>query len=420
MIYIVDECMGRGKTCAAINMMNAAPPECKYLVVTPYLAEVHRFKTSCPKLHFAEPLSSDPERSKLSVLRELVSYGRNIVTTHALFKLIDTELFEEIKENGYELVLDEALEVYEVLNVSPKDRKIMLEKFIEFEDEDSDEELRRIKWKDPEYSGKLSVYKHAIEKGDWLAYSDNYWIKTFPLSFFDYFKNAYMMTYMFNGQYLGAAIKLEGIPHIRMYVGGNSPDTYHFSVTPVKRTPIDYRSLIRIVEKEKYNYIGDSRGALSKAWYKKHTTEKSLEPLKRNVYNFFFHYLNSPSENNIWTTFSDDGDVKVSWKDLLKGKGYTKGFLPCNIRGTNDYRDRTAVAYLVNRYPNTCLHNYFKRRGAEINQNDYALSEMLQFVWRSAIRDNKPIDLYVPSRRMRTLLKEWINILAEGGDVNDW
>jgi hypothetical protein len=34
---------------------------------------------------------------------------------------------------------------------------------------------------------------------------------------------------------------------------------------------------------------------------------------------------------------------------------------------------------------------------------------MIQFIWRSAIRDGKPIHLFVPSERMRTLLKDWMN-----------
>jgi hypothetical protein len=39
----------------------------------------------------------------------------------------------------------------------------------------------------------------------------------------------------------------------------------------------------------------------------------------------------------------------------------------------------------------------------------YALSSLIQWVWRSAIRDGKPIILYVPSSRMRGLLIKWLN-----------
>ena len=38
----------------------------------------------------------------------------------------------------------------------------------------------------------------------------------------------------------------------------------------------------------------------------------------------------------------------------------------------------------------------------------FALSALLQWIWRSQIRDGKPIQIYIPSERMRGLLKGWI------------
>jgi hypothetical protein len=54
-------------------------------------------------------------------------------------------------------------------------------------------------------------------------------------------------------------------------------------------------------------------------------------------------------------------------------------------------------------------------KGIEIDADQFALSEMVQFIWRSAIRDDKEILLYMPSRRMRGLLKEWIANIDNGG-----
>jgi len=36
------------------------------------------------------------------------------------------------------------------------------------------------------------------------------------------------------------------------------------------------------------------------------------------------------------------------------------------------------------------------------------LSEMVQWVWRSAIREGNEIVLYVPSERMRNLFTNWL------------
>ena len=37
-----------------------------------------------------------------------------------------------------------------------------------------------------------------------------------------------------------------------------------------------------------------------------------------------------------------------------------------------------------------------------------ALGALLQWAWRSQIRNGKPIDIYIPSERMRELLNNWI------------
>ena len=39
----------------------------------------------------------------------------------------------------------------------------------------------------------------------------------------------------------------------------------------------------------------------------------------------------------------------------------------------------------------------------------WALSNMIQFVFRSRLRKGEPINLYVPSRRRRELFKRWLD-----------
>ena len=51
----------------------------------------------------------------------------------------------------------------------------------------------------------------------------------------------------------------------------------------------------------------------------------------------------------------------------------------------------------------------------EINKDFYALSILLQWIWRSRIRnikdtpEQRKIDLYLPSSRMKRLLLEWLD-----------
>ncbi len=87
-----------------------------------------------------------------------------------------------------------------------------------------------------------------------------------------------------------------------------------------------------------------------------------------------------------------------------------------NARATNAYKDRDAVAYLVNRFADPTITKFFIVIDISIDEAQYALGEMLQFIWRTSIRDDKPINLYIPSQRMRKLFKDWLISVSKGGD----
>ena len=104
----------------------------------------------------------------------------------------------------------------------------------------------------------------------------------------------------------------------------------------------------------------------------------------------------------MWTTFS-------TYENQLSGDGYKKGFLACNARATNAYRNKTTLAYTINYYLNPIITNYFTQCGVRVEQDALALSELIQWVFRSAIRDGNPITIYIPSNRMRTLFLNWLD-----------
>ena len=42
---------------------------------------------------------------------------------------------------------------------------------------------------------------------------------------------------------------------------------------------------------------------------------------------------------------------------------------------------------------------------------------MVQWIWRSAIRDGGEVYLYIPSKRMRTILTKWIEKTSKEGNI---
>ena len=147
-------------------------------------------------------------------------------------------------------------------------------------------------------------------------------------------------------------------------------------------------------------FRSDKKTALSLNWFKKNIDLR--KKLKNNIYNYFQHQTSATADTIIWTTF-------IFAQNHLKGKGYTKSFLACNARATNEYKDKYNLAYCCNRFISPDYVDYFRERSVDVNEELFALSEMIQWIWRSRIREGKSINIYIPSSRQRELLVEWLN-----------
>lgn len=384
--------MGNGKTTSAINYINKSDTDTKFLYITPYLNEVRRVIDSCKEKKFKQPESYG---NKINGIKFLFEKGVNIVSTHALFKDFDEEIIDLAYNNNYVLIMDEVANVIEPLPISKDDLKTILENYAVIEDG------HLLKWVDTSYTGEFEKYRRLCDLGCVGIYNNKAILWLFPIRTFRAFKEIYILTYLFQAQTQKYYFDYYNIEYKYLYIKGDNINNYEFTEEKIEYAKYDFSNFIHILDDEKLNSIGDHDSALSKSWYERNSKNTLIKKLKNNCYNFFRNYTKTKSQLNLWTTFKD-------YKDILAGKGYAKGFLSSNMRATNEYRDRIAVAYLVNKYFNPYIKNFFLLNGITIDEDAFAVSEMLQFIWRSAIRDGKEIWLYVPSKRMRELLIQWI------------
>lgn len=412
-IYVIDEMMGRGKTSAMINYINQSGDDVRYLFIVPLLTEVERIRKGCASKDFVEPSQFG---GKLNNIKQLLAEGRNIVSTHALFSRFDDETLQYIKEGNYTLVMDEITTVIRDIRITRHDYKLLTEHYIQ------STESGQVVWIDDDYEGKLGDYKEQISGGHVQLYKGSgddggVLMTVMPREFFTSFKDVFLMTYMFRDQLMRCYFDLEELQYERLYINGSSQETFIISDHPEPRPDLDYSPLIRVLDNDRLNRIGAPKTSLTKTWYIRNADSRCMDELRRNTINFFRNYSKTPSSQNLWSTFCKDEEHDVDWPEILAGGGYKKGFLACNSKGTNQYRNKTALAYLLNIYPNTRQKTYLYSKGIAFNDDFYALSEMLQWIWRSAIRDGKPVQLYVPSLRMRTLLKDWLATKGQEVDI---
>ena len=86
-------------------------------------------------------------------------------------------------------------------------------------------------------------------------------------------------------------------------------------------------------------------------------------------------------------------------------------WLENTTRGTNKYLHCTHAIYLYEQNANPISLRWLNADNAEFRAA-YALTEMVQWLWRSQLRRGKAVDVYMPSRRMREIIQRWL--LEEG------
>lgn len=402
-VTVVDSIMGSGKTTWAKKYMKRHQYSKRVIYVSPYLDEIHNNILDCPFL--VEPDSKLGKGSKLTHFKELIAKGESIVTTHALFRMFDDEVIDLLQDAGYVLILDEVANVIEKLEkVTKRDIEILLNANVIEVKED-----RKVEWLDNGYNGVFeSQYvnvKYHAQQGNIYLHRGIMLFWTFPARIFDLFEETYILTYLFDGQIQRYYYDLFKIDYTYKSVEKLGSGYCLVPYNPYTEGRSQFKDLINIYEgKLNHNYVLDGKvkgNELSATWLMC-ASDDAIERLQKNLYTYFRGC--GKSEDNLWTT-------KKSKKPMLQGKGYTKGFIPWTTRATNDFQNTHNLAFVYNLYMKPFEKQFFEDAGVVVNQDLLALSNLLQWIWRSAIRKSTPesINIYIPSIRMRTLLKQWLN-----------
>lgn len=389
-VKIIDAICGQGKTSWAKQMMKNNTNN-TYLYVTPFKTEIDKLKEDIPSFSAPTAIKS----SKHASFNKLLLSGGNIATTHFLFSMCTSKEIEYLSTKHYTLVLDEVMNVISTLPIEKRDYEILFsQNLIKLG------EHGKMEWNDPDYpaTGVFNDLKNLCSNESIYIVDGVCLIWTLPVSLFECFDEIYILTYDFKSQLQRYYYDLHNIEY-EYYSVKNDNGVY--SLCDYVPTYPDYDK-IHVCDNFKLNAIGSKtvKGhctALSKSWYT--SNKDDLVVLKRNITNFFINICKARSKDIIWTTYKQ-------YENTLKNKGYKTSFLACNARATNNYADRHYIAYTINVFMNPMIQKFFAHNGVKVDENAYALSEFIQFIYRSALREGEDIYCYVPSKRIRELLKK--------------
>ena len=436
-ITVIDAMCGAGKTSYAIQMMNESYQQGletvegfgedsyidksdKFIYVTPFLDEVKRVKRET-NIDIITPMNRPTKRHHVDAL---VKLGHNIAMTHELFARLSVSTLSEIESQGYTLIMDEVANVLQQVNISKKDIDVLVSSnFIEIEEDN------KVKWIDKDYDStdydgqkfnRFNDIKILAEKNN--LYMQNgaamFWVM--DVQSFSSFDEVYILTYLFDGQIQKYYYDIHDLDYEKKSVTKQNGKYVlkEYNVDKEPRNEIgellniyeDYESKTGRKSKLNSNYDNDiDKWTLSSSWFEKASNEQ-INQLNKNLYSFFKNRCSTPNNQLFWTAKKSIAPKLVNGKTKInKNDDRTKdNFLPLNARATNEYRDRTAMAYVYNRFMNPMEKSFFYNRGVSVNEDMLAQSDLIQFLFRGCIRNNEVMNCYIPSKRMRELLYDWL------------
>ena len=352
---------------------------------------------------FRLPSNRNAYGSKLESLRSMVKYGDNIASTHSLFSMLDLEIVEHIKKNKYVLFVDEALNVWQKFDVyahltnkkcsddldgtSKSDRVVrnMVDNGYITVDDDGLLHWDHTKFVDVQNSLYAEVASLCDLKQLYMINGKVVvWeLNSTVLSAFD---SVIMATYMFKASFMSKYLSIHDFD-VSIERWGNSPS--------------GIKHLFNLYDGN-LNDVGDREGVLSYSSTKGTKGKEVAIKVRNSMHNWFLHHSKAKANNRLWTCFKHN-------KPTISGRNYGGQWLAFSTKATNDYAHVENIAYLCNNYPNTFLVQMMSKRGEDFNQDLWALSELIQWVFRSAIRNGNVVNMYIPSSRMRGLLLRWLN-----------
>lgn len=403
-IKVIDALMGKGKTSWAIQYINETNKGERIIYITPFLDEVERIKKGVTQRKMISPENKQGKWTKKQDLKQLLGSEKDIVATHALFKKVDDEIIDLIRMGNYTLILDEVMDVLEELPVTAHDYANLFEKHMTY-----DEKTKVCVWMDKDYTGVYEKYKRMAETGNLLNFGHKLLYWTFPVQAFQAFSSIFILTYLFDGQIQRYYYDMHRVSYTKVgieNIKGKYQLTEYKDISEQDRKHL--KTLIHIHESN-WNDVGKSRGkesplSTSHLTKLKKLGDTALSKIGNTALQFYrksTKELGVGTEAVMWTCVEE-------FRKHLGKEGFKRQFVPINARASNQWQDKSVCIYLANKYMRVPIKEIFDRQGIKVDQELYALSELLQWLFRSQIRKGKPVELFIPSDRMRRILQEYL------------
>lgn len=416
-VEVLDSIMGSGKTTEIFKWIDANP-DVSYIYVSPMLTEVDtdgRIHQEVNNVKFHSP-SIDSADTKTEDMNNLLLEGKSIACTHSLYLAMNNYSMDLIKRGNYCVIFDEEINVMSDFKGYSVEDILWLEQEGYITRDKSDGSVIWNKEDDLLDSNKhsYSFFKNLCDKKSlYITRFDKnsppdkkvMMISQVPVRLLECANRVVAITYMFKGSVLDSFLKLKGF------------ETVPFTeVQVINLKPSHYKDLITLVPPDE-----KTKGmALSSSWWFSKATGDDVQSVRNYILRNARKYAGTPEKLSFTLP-------KERTKDLNKGSKtktvnpigfvYHKNedgekvhnWLAAQTRATNKYSNKTTMIHCYNRYPLLTVSSYLQDYKQPLDQDVFALSEILQWSFRGCLRNNEPMVLCCASQRMYNLVSKWLN-----------
>jgi hypothetical protein len=455
-IAVLDSMPGSGKTTAITDYLR--DKELNHVIfVSPFKSEVEQElpKRKLKGLHYVHPRSG--KGGKVTQLKELMAEGDNssgnklhrITCTHSAFTRLTSECFDQL--GLYTLVIDETLDVIRQLDDVGRYTEYMLLGRGGFSSDSKHYQLNDQNWFDElhkrdkgDFDTNESVGKDFMFKLCQMAaqkqlyqYCEGNWFYMLPIELLTKAKRVIVMTHGFENSFMHCWLKHHKVEH--HYI-----DNEKLGLVPEVTLKQQLKSNLKLIElTRKLNDLAETRNfeSFSMSHWNQLVKSKEIEDLKASLNHIVKEKLRADASNIFWTCpkkrradveklvpklrgkitlqkqleIADVNEDFIEHDDLAEsdeqdGKTHSS-WLPCNIKARNDFGHITNCLYAFSLNPPPSLVNLLTGTsgiGANKIKATFKLNNLLQFIYRGSIRQNKPMNLCIIPADTRALLDDFL------------
>ena len=410
-VEVLDALMGSGKTHAIIEYMSKHQDK-PWLYISPMLEEVDsRVPSQADEFGLDLFIPKEDEvNTKAENCLKALQKGMNVCCTHNLMYKFNKQHLDAIKQQGYNVVSDEELNLINGYNLGKSDFDFLMNNKLLSVDEESGQVI----FLDEKMSldAKYGEVKARADLGMLYAAKRSYKFMVVQLSpkIIDCANRFILLTYNYKGSLMQTFLEM----HKYQYKEFNEVKLYKTNEEITK----DLLERIEFIETPSIKKI-QNKYALTKSWWVNATKEERKEISKCVLSTM--KTKDMKREDTFYTAPKDFVSKQKGFDTSRIGSEpqtdqygnvveITRTFIACNARSTNKYADKKLAIQAYNLFPNQSVKAFIQGQGFAVNDEVFALNMMLQWLFRGCIRKKGSEKMQVAflSRRMSSLFKEWL------------